>query len=80
MIVVISLLMCIMCIIILMKYNELKKILIENGWTFLRQGKGSHTIWRKGIETLIVPNHGSKELSNYFSKLGKKMKEGKNEF
>lgn len=63
-----------------MKYNEFKKILKDNGWSFLKQGKGSHTIWQKDRERLVVPNHGSKELSNYFSKLGKKMKEGNNEF
>lgn len=48
-----------------MKWNELKKQLSRNGWQPLREAKGSHQVWhhpeKPGI-TLIVANHGSKEV------------------
>ena len=60
-----------------MKYKELKKILKNNGWEFFRQAKGSHEIWIKNDKMLSIPNHGSKELSNYFTKIAKDIKADK---
>lgn len=47
-----------------MKYNELKKKLKKAGWSFLRQGKGSHEVWQNAEtkQRIIVANHGSKEV------------------
>ncbi|UOX32404.1 type II toxin-antitoxin system HicA family toxin [Flavobacterium sediminilitoris] len=45
-----------------MKYNEFFKLAKRNGWQLLRQGKGSHEIWIKEIKTVVIPNHGSKEM------------------
>jgi len=47
-----------------MKTGELKKILMQNGWYLHRQAKGSHEIWRHSSNTnsLIIPNHNSKEV------------------
>jgi hypothetical protein len=30
-------------------YRELRRILVEHGCTFVRQGKGDHEIWRSPI-------------------------------
>lgn len=45
-----------------MKYNELHRLIIRNGWMVRRQ-KGSHVIYEKSGRTYPVPDHGSKEIS-----------------
>jgi predicted RNA binding protein YcfA (HicA-like mRNA interferase family) len=38
--------------------KEVKKILTENGWKFLRSAKGSHEYWgKKGEKPVTVPHH-----------------------
>jgi predicted RNA binding protein YcfA (HicA-like mRNA interferase family) len=34
--------------------KEVKKILKENGWKFIRSGKGSHEYWGKGKKSVTV--------------------------
>lgn len=51
-----------------MKYNEFFKLAKRNGWQFSRQGKGSHEIWEKGEKKVVIPNHGSKEMSKGLEK------------
>ena len=48
-----------------MNYREIEKILKNNGWYFLRVGKGSHMLWmhEKAEVPLPIPNHGGKELN-----------------
>lgn len=36
-------------------YAQLIQILKQNGFTFLRQGKGSHELWGNGSHVAIVP-------------------------
>ncbi len=45
-----------------MKYSEFFKIAKKNGWELLRQGKGSHQIWLKDGNKVIIPAHGAKEM------------------
>lgn len=45
-----------------MKYSEFLKKARKSGWSFLRQGKGSHEVWIKDGKTVSIPNHGSKEM------------------
>lgn len=45
-----------------MKCNQFLKEAQQNGWWLLRQAKGSHELWTNGEITVIIPNHGSKEL------------------
>lgn len=45
-----------------MKYSQFLKLAKKNGWSFLRQGKGSHEIWSKNGKPVSIPNHGSKEM------------------
>lgn len=46
-----------------MKYNELLKLLIDNGWIEIRQ-KGSHKIFSHPAtgENISVPYHSGKEV------------------
>lgn len=46
-----------------MKYNELIRILKQNGWFIVRQ-TGSHLMMQHPQKTiqLTVPSHGSKEI------------------
>lgn len=55
-----------------MKYSEFFKLVKKNGWSLLRQGKGSHEIWIKDGKTVSVPNHGSKEMPTGLEKNLKK--------
>lgn len=55
-----------------MKYNEFFKLAKRNGWQLLRQGKGSHEIWEKENQTVVIPNHGSKEMPKGLEKSLKK--------
>jgi mRNA interferase HicA len=55
-----------------MKYSEFFKLAKKNGWRLLRQGKGSHEIWEKDGQTVVIPNHGSKEISTGLEKSLKK--------
>ena len=45
-----------------MKYSEFHRIIRRNGWKHIRT-KGSHCFYRKGHETVSIPYHGSKEMS-----------------
>lgn len=48
-----------------MTYRQFtKKIETEDGWYFLRNGKGSHRIWAHPTKTkrLSIPDHGAKEI------------------
>ena len=45
-----------------MKSSEFIRKAKQNGWEFLRQGKGSHEIYIKNGIQVSIPNHGSKEL------------------
>jgi len=46
-----------------MKYNELLRILYEDGWVMIRQS-GGHIIMSHPIKKgkIIIPFHGSKEV------------------
>ena len=44
-----------------MKYDELHRIILRNGWKVLRQ-TGSHVIYTKDGKPYPVPSHGSKEV------------------
>lgn len=44
-----------------MKYDEIHRRIIRNGWKELRQS-GSHVIYIKDGRTYPVPYHGGKEL------------------
>jgi len=45
-----------------MKYNELHRLILRNGWRILRQS-GSHIIYERGGRTYPAPYHGSKEIA-----------------
>ncbi|MBT0552520.1 type II toxin-antitoxin system HicA family toxin [Riemerella anatipestifer] len=51
-----------------MKHSEFFREIKKKGWTFLRQGKGSHEIWTNGKIQIAIPNHGSKEISKGLEK------------
>lgn len=55
-----------------MKYSKFLKIAKKGGWRFLRQGKGSHEIWKKDNKKVSIPNHGSKEMPKGLEKSLKK--------
>jgi len=44
-----------------MKYIELHRLILKNGWIIIRQ-TGSHVIYQKGEMHYPVPNHGSDEV------------------
>lgn len=44
-----------------MKYSELHRMILRNGWIAVRQ-TGSHVIYEKNMKRYPVPNHGSKEI------------------
>lgn len=44
-----------------MKYDELHRLILRNGWKVLRQS-GSHVIYFKNGKPYPVPFHGSKEV------------------
>ena len=47
-----------------MKYAELHRILIQNGWIRVQgKGKGSHVWYVKHGKYCVVPYHGSHEIS-----------------
>ena len=44
-----------------MRYSEMRKLLIERGYQFLRFGKGSHEIWKAingSARTILVSRSG----------------------
>lgn len=45
-----------------MKYDELHRIVLANGWVVLRQNGTSHIIYKKGNKTYPVPYHKGKEV------------------
>lgn len=45
-----------------MKYDELHRIVLANGWVVLRQNGTSHIIYKKGSKTYPVPYHKGKEV------------------
>lgn len=44
-----------------MKYNEFHRFIRRQGWRVVRQA-GSHVIYEKDGVTIVVPNHGAKEI------------------
>lgn len=36
-------------------YNQVIQLLKSHGFQFIRQGKGSHEMWRKGSNAVTVP-------------------------
>jgi mRNA interferase HicA len=57
-----------------MKSSEFIRKAKQEGWQFLRQGKGSHEIYTKGEKQVVIPNHGAKELGKGLeNKLRKQM-------
>ena len=44
-----------------MKYSELHRLIIRNGWEIVRQ-TGTHVIYEKDGKHYPVPNHGSDEV------------------
>ena len=45
-----------------MKFSEIHRLIVRNGWKFVR-ATGSHYFYEKdGILSPPVPNHGSKEI------------------
>jgi predicted RNA binding protein YcfA (HicA-like mRNA interferase family) len=45
-------------------YRKLTKKLKQMGFKFYRQGKGSHTLWIRESDKVVlpIPNHGGKDL------------------
>ena len=54
-----------------MKYNELHRLILRNGWRLDRVA-GSHYVYEKEGRTYPVPNHGSKEVGKGLEKKIKK--------
>ena len=51
-----------------MKYTELHRIIVRNGWTLLNgKGKGSHARYEKEGRIYTVPFHKGKEIGNDFA-------------
>lgn len=55
-----------------MKTGEFIRLTKRNGWRFQRQGKGSHEVWEKDGDVVIIPNHPAKELPKGLEKSLKK--------
>lgn len=52
-----------------MKYTELHRIILQNGWTETPgRGKGSHKRYEKDGKKFTVPYHAGKEINNRFAK------------
>ena len=52
-----------------MKYSELHRIILQNGWSPLpKKGKGSHVRFTKDGRIYTVPFHKGKEVHNDFAK------------
>ena len=52
-----------------MKYTELHKIILLNGWTEIPgRGKGSHKRYMKGKMIYTVPFHKGKEIGDDLAK------------
>jgi mRNA interferase HicA len=50
-----------------MKSSELHRLILKNGWIFLRSS-GSHFIYEKNSKRYPVPYHGSKEVGKGIEK------------
>ena len=51
-----------------MKYTELHRIIVRNGWILLpKKGKGSHARYQKDGRIYTVPYHKGKEIGNDFA-------------
>jgi predicted RNA binding protein YcfA (HicA-like mRNA interferase family) len=51
-----------------MKYTELHRMIVRNGWTLLpKKGKGSHVRYVKDGRIYTVPFHKGKEIGNDFA-------------
>jgi predicted RNA binding protein YcfA (HicA-like mRNA interferase family) len=44
-------------------YRKIAQKLKKQGYEILRQGKGSHVVFGKGKNRIIVPNHGGQDIS-----------------
>lgn len=56
-----------------MKFKDLERLLYSQGAQPVREGKGSHMIWRKGNLTASVPRHrlvSAGSLRDIFKHLG----------
>ena len=52
-----------------MKYAELHKLIMKNGWTLIpKRGKGSHVRYTKNGKICTVPFHKGKEIGNNIAK------------
>lgn len=50
-------------------YNQVIAMLKQHGYSFLRQGKGSHEIWSNGLRNQVVSkNMPSREMANVIMK------------
>jgi len=50
-------------------YNQVVAMLKQHGYSFLRQGKGSHEIWTNSLHNQIVSkNMPSREMANVIMK------------
>lgn len=54
-----------------MKSNELHRLILKNGWRFVR-ARGSHYIYEKDGRTYPVPYHSSSEVGKGIEKKIKK--------
>jgi predicted RNA binding protein YcfA (HicA-like mRNA interferase family) len=43
--------------------SELRTLLVKLGW-LLDGGKGSHEVWKKGLQRIVLATHG-KEIPRY---------------
>lgn len=49
--------------------SQIKSILSQHGWRYLRSGKGSHEIWVNGKKSLTIPKGcKSRHLANEIMK------------
>ena len=40
-----------------MKYREAKRLLSRAGWKQIRKGAGSHAIWQRGRDRIVLSEH-----------------------
>lgn len=47
-------------------YRQITKIAKKLGFSFYRQAKGSHEIWRRDVDRrqTTIPNHGKKDIKS----------------
>jgi predicted RNA binding protein YcfA (HicA-like mRNA interferase family) len=45
------------------KYHEIERKLFRLGYDIRRYTKGSHVVFKKEKQTIVIPNHGNKDIS-----------------